>query len=349
MIKLAASPSLGEQDEMKTNKTAHNGKIKSTRLESQLAQMRLSKDIDELRTKRLTPASGMVSMAIEFPEGFRNLQRLRTTLAVHTGPWRGGSYVFDWTIPDKYPYLGPECRCSFSTPCWHPNINVETGKVHLGEFTADWRPVVMLNTAFFALQLLFITPNVKMNGAGQWSNPDWIVNLAAAQQLSSAPVAFDENVQKLLALGGHVGGAHFPPNTGGWSSSSSVDSSESGRCVLKSKRRRDSDGEDDLHLSSDGQVVASLEMSAAKEGRRRLAVAKRCCTEGARTHIIKSERNPSFEPQQMMPKATTASVSGSGSHSSNSRSPSPRSIVHLGLFMRRGQSNDGGDDDMSDL
>ena len=81
-------------------------------------------------------------------------------------------------ISDGYDQL----TCCFDRT-WHPNIDVETGRVMIPILGKDWRPVLNINTVLFGLQLIFIEPGVE-----------YVLNPLAAQQYHQDPIAFHAEV-----------------------------------------------------------------------------------------------------------------------------------------------------------
>lgn len=69
-------------------------------------------------------------------------------IAIHEGPYRGGSYNFLLHIPDSYPFKPVEVIAD--QPIWHPNIDLRTGRVFL---PIDWCPVLTLNSLALAVQV----------------------------------------------------------------------------------------------------------------------------------------------------------------------------------------------------
>ncbi|CAM9662072.1 unnamed protein product, partial [Discosporangium mesarthrocarpum] len=121
------------------------------------------------------------STSIDFPDGSRNLLRLKVGVTMTGGPYEGGSFVFLLEIPPNYPFHAPSVVCTTTT--WHPSINLHTGEVCLPILGKDWRPVLSINTVVLSLQLMFLEPT------GQTS-----VNEAAAAALAD-PVLFREQVR----------------------------------------------------------------------------------------------------------------------------------------------------------
>jgi len=116
-----------------------------------LAMMRVKKDMQELVNQRLSCSCGSASTAIEFPDGNKNLLKIKVTVSMSAGCYRGGTYSFMLDIPPAYPFRAPEVTCT--ARIWHPNIDTGNGRVELDILNKDWRPVLSINTVVFALQV----------------------------------------------------------------------------------------------------------------------------------------------------------------------------------------------------
>jgi len=70
---------------------------------------------------------------------------INVSVCIFEGPYRGGHFTFVLVIPDNYPF---RCVDIWSTsPIWHPNIDIKTGRVALPlevYFALIW----MLNVTF---------------------------------------------------------------------------------------------------------------------------------------------------------------------------------------------------------
>jgi ubiquitin-protein ligase len=74
------------------------------------------------------------------------------------GFWANGCFEFLFHVPVEYPFAPPSVRCV--TPVFHPNIDSNTGDIALALLYHNWKPVLSINTVVFALQLLFVEPDL---------------------------------------------------------------------------------------------------------------------------------------------------------------------------------------------
>ena len=86
--------------------------------------------------------------------------------------YRGGAFVFSFTINNNYPHEPPKVKCTqtvrvsvslpynvlIATKIYHPNVDLE-GNVCLNILREDWKPVLNLNSVMVGLQYLFLEPN----------------------------------------------------------------------------------------------------------------------------------------------------------------------------------------------
>ena len=145
-------------------------------------------------------------------------------------------------VPHSYPFRPPEVYCL--TRCWHPNIDVETGRVRHPLLDRDWKPVLSLNTVIFGLQLFFIEPI---------ADADFAANVLAAQTFAASAADFAEHVSQTLQ-GGFWFGFEFDANDAGLTARLS-----SGQSASAKKRLRSDDDDDDgdagMALQDDESVV----------------------------------------------------------------------------------------------
>jgi ubiquitin-protein ligase len=77
---------------------------------------------------------------------------IHLSIKIFEGPYRGGCYAFRLDVPENYPFNIVEVWALH--PIWHPNIDLETGRVAIN---VDWCPVLTLNSVALAVQVsLFI-------------------------------------------------------------------------------------------------------------------------------------------------------------------------------------------------
>ena len=70
---------------------------------------------------------------------------------IYEGPYRGGCFRFQMHIPECYPFRPVDVRAEH--PIWHPNIDLQSGRVIL---PLDWSPTLTLNSVALAVQVLIL-------------------------------------------------------------------------------------------------------------------------------------------------------------------------------------------------
>ena len=76
---------------------------------------------------------------------------LNLSVCILEGPYRGGHFTYHIEIPSNYPF---KCVDIWATsPIWHPNIDLRTGRVSL---PIQWSPVLTLVSVGLAIQVLII-------------------------------------------------------------------------------------------------------------------------------------------------------------------------------------------------
>eukprot|EP00992_Anisonema_acinus_P007514 TRINITY_DN3362_c0_g1_i1.p1 TRINITY_DN3362_c0_g1~~TRINITY_DN3362_c0_g1_i1.p1 ORF type:complete len:174 (-),score=29.64 TRINITY_DN3362_c0_g1_i1:101-622(-) len=140
------------------------------------ADLRLTKDLGELDINATTAA-------VEIPDK-ENIKELVITLRPIEGYYKGGTFVFQVSVPGTYPHEPPRALCK--TKVYHPNID-EDGKVCLNILRADWKPVLTIKAVIYGLELLFIEPN-----------PDDPLNKAAAKMLREDKRMFQQLVTRCM-------------------------------------------------------------------------------------------------------------------------------------------------------
>ncbi|KAL6768652.1 RCE1 [Auxenochlorella protothecoides x Auxenochlorella symbiontica] len=116
------------------------------------------------------------------------------------GMYRGGAFLFTFTVPPTYPHDPPKVKCL--TKVYHPNIDLE-GNVCLNILREDWKPVLTISSLIYGLNFLFLAPN-----------PDDPLNKEAAEAMQNAPSTFARHVSVTITRGGTIGGEYFPPARG---------------------------------------------------------------------------------------------------------------------------------------
>ena len=186
------------------------------------SELRVKKDLAELTSQKFTCPHATTH--IDFPEG--NILDMSVTITLTGGFYAGGSFALSLKVPQNYPFRPPSVYCL--TRIWHPNVDVDSGRVSHPLLDRDWKPVLSINTVIFGLQLLFLEPN-----------PDHFANARAARALLADRAAFAADVRNTLRGGVHFG-LHFPP----------VATKAGGAAGKHRKRGRDADV--DMVLDDDG-------------------------------------------------------------------------------------------------
>mmetsp|Transcript_2051 Transcript_2051/g.7920 ORF Transcript_2051/g.7920 Transcript_2051/m.7920 type:complete len:185 (+) Transcript_2051:98-652(+) len=149
-------------------------------------EIRLAKDISELTLAK--------TMGINFPDGAAKITHFVITLKPDEGYYKGGKFVFEFTVPTAYPHEPPKVKCT--QKIYHPNVDVD-GNVCLNILREDWSPVLSISSCVYGLNFLFMDPN-----------PDDPLNKEAAKDLTETPKQFEMNVRRAMQ-GGRIGGATY--------------------------------------------------------------------------------------------------------------------------------------------
>jgi len=75
-------------------------------------EIRLAKDISELTLAK--------TMGINFPDGAAKITHFVITLKPDEGYYKGGRFVFEFTVPTAYPHEPPKVKCT--QKIYHPNV-----------------------------------------------------------------------------------------------------------------------------------------------------------------------------------------------------------------------------------
>jgi ubiquitin-protein ligase len=81
------------------------------------------------------------------PDDILNFQ---LTIEPDEGMYKGGSFLFNFTINQNYPHDPPKVKCT--QKIYHPNIDLE-GNVCLNILREDWKPVLNLNAVIVGMQV----------------------------------------------------------------------------------------------------------------------------------------------------------------------------------------------------
>ena len=119
---------------------------------------------------------------------------IRLYVCIHQGPYQGGHFIFYMHIPGNYPFRGVSIMVDQSRPLWHPNVDMDTGRVLL---PLEWSPVLTLTSLALAVQMMLLEPSAD--------NP---LNLEACSYYCTNPLQFQQCVQRTLT-GYTVGNMNF--------------------------------------------------------------------------------------------------------------------------------------------
>uniref|UniRef100_A0A7S3E664 NEDD8 carrier protein n=2 Tax=Rhodosorus marinus TaxID=101924 RepID=A0A7S3E664_9RHOD len=152
--------------------------------------LRLKKDFEELDL----PRTMKMNMNPD------DISTFTVDLVPAEGPWRGGLFVFKFTVNTmSYPHEPPVALCL--TQVYHPNINKE-GKICLNVLRDDWKPFYTITTVLQSLQLLFT----------ELVNPDDPLNKEAAALMKQNERRFDSVVRDTIRGGISVDGVMYRGN-----------------------------------------------------------------------------------------------------------------------------------------
>ncbi|CAK5264858.1 unnamed protein product [Mycena citricolor] len=88
--------------------------------------------------------------------------------------YAGLSFRISISFPPNYPYVAPAIK--FDTPCYHPNVDINSGAICLDILQDKWSAVYSVQTILLSLQSLLGEPNnaspLNVDAANQWSTPD---------------------------------------------------------------------------------------------------------------------------------------------------------------------------------
>jgi len=129
--------------------------------------------------------------SVDFPDPHK-LHEFRLRVAPPDGMWKGGAFVFTFSVPEDYNDAPPQVKCL--TRLWHPNIT-EAGEVCLSLLRQQspdgmgWRPTRRLIDVVWGVNSLF-TDLVN------WEDP---LNIAAAEQYARDRDGFMRKVKQYIA------------------------------------------------------------------------------------------------------------------------------------------------------
>lgn len=155
---------------------------------------RLKKDIQDLITYDFSCTSSSLVVTQEQNES-SGRGGFVLNVCIHEGPYHGGHFIFYLDIPDTYPFV-PVNVWAINRPIWHPNIDVQTGRVSL---PMEWTPVLTLTVVALAIQLMLLEPQLE--------HP---VNVDACSFYSSVSLEVYEGHIQRIFQGCVLGSIEFP-------------------------------------------------------------------------------------------------------------------------------------------
>lgn len=171
---------------LKQNRPGTESNNDTTTTKQTAAHLRVTKDFSELGT---LPATCQVT----HPNP-NDLLHFTLTITPDDGYYKGGRFIFHFTIESEYPHTPPKVKCA--QKIYHPNIDLE-GNVCLNILREDWKPVLTILSVILGMGFLFSEPN-----------PDDPLNKEAADVLKTNVNTFRSNVTKTMA-GGVLNGVQF--------------------------------------------------------------------------------------------------------------------------------------------
>ncbi|KAF8836351.1 hypothetical protein BDN67DRAFT_998440 [Paxillus ammoniavirescens] len=125
----------------------------------------------ELMTLMMSSSPGISA----FPKNDSNLFEWAGTIEGAPGTIFGGlTFRISISFPSNYPYSPPAIK--FDTPCYHPNVDINSGAICLDILQDKWSAVYSVQTVLLSLQSLLGEPNnaspLNPDAAGIWNNPE---------------------------------------------------------------------------------------------------------------------------------------------------------------------------------
>ncbi|KAJ7043287.1 ubiquitin-conjugating enzyme/RWD-like protein [Mycena alexandri] len=88
--------------------------------------------------------------------------------------YAGLTFRISISFPANYPYVAPAIK--FDTPCFHPNVDINSGAICLDILQDKWSAVYSVQTILLSLQSLLGEPNnaspLNTDAAAVWDTPD---------------------------------------------------------------------------------------------------------------------------------------------------------------------------------
>merc|ERR1719265_1072093 len=97
-------------------------------------------------------------------------------------PYSRGIFELRLRYPENYPFKPPVVE--FITPCYHPNITLDSGKICISILAADWSPLLNTKAILLSLSSLLSEPNM-----------DDPVNMDALDAFEKSPKLFEEKAR----------------------------------------------------------------------------------------------------------------------------------------------------------
>ncbi|KAF8556902.1 hypothetical protein OG21DRAFT_1596191 [Imleria badia] len=110
-----------------------------------------------------------------FPKNDSNLFEWAGTIEGAAGTiYAGLTFRISISFPSNYPYTAPAIK--FDTPCYHPNVDIQSGAICLDILQDKWSAVYSVQTVLLSLQSLLGEPNnaspLNADAAGLWNDPE---------------------------------------------------------------------------------------------------------------------------------------------------------------------------------
>ncbi|EPQ58259.1 hypothetical protein GLOTRDRAFT_114723 [Gloeophyllum trabeum ATCC 11539] len=138
-----------------------------------------SSDASGSVTKRLSNELMQLMMSSSpgisaFPKSDANLFEWVGTIEGPSGTiYAGLTYKISITFPPNYPYAAPTLK--FDSPCYHPNVDLNSGAICLDILQDKWSAVYSVQTILISLQSLLGEPNnaspLNPDAAALWDSP----------------------------------------------------------------------------------------------------------------------------------------------------------------------------------
>ncbi|KAJ7470375.1 ubiquitin-conjugating enzyme/RWD-like protein [Mycena latifolia] len=148
-----------------------NPKPSVTNSSQQVAGSVAKRLTNELMTLMMSSSPGISA----FPKSDGNLFEWVGTIE---GPaetiYAGLTFRISISFPANYPYVAPAIK--FDTPCFHPNVDINSGAICLDILQDKWSAVYSVQTILLSLQSLLGEPNnaspLNTDAAAVWDTPD---------------------------------------------------------------------------------------------------------------------------------------------------------------------------------